>query len=238
MTLKETYEFLATMQVFYMDNFKGLNKKTSDLMAEVWHKSLKDESFEQCLNALERHANSSEFCPKLANIKKELADMNGTTRTAAEAWERCFKLAINLPNYPGVEWNLNDYDLDEAEKICLGSIRIHDIKMSENIDVLRSNFIKLYSGAQQRIEKESKMPQHLALKQQEQKLLTSNNDNTNNKVLSIGGILEEKAINNNKKLLSEYYPDGFFDGIKNPLDMAAKALGIRRKKNDINKQQA
>lgn len=216
MTPKEATSFLTTMQFMYIDSFRGINQKAIEVMAKIWSDEFKDNSLNECIAALRRHANSSEFCPKIKNIRDELIYlMEKGTNTAAEAWDKCFKLAIDLPLYDQVSYNLDDYGLDEIELKTLRAIGVRNIKMSEKIAVERSNFITLYNELKNKADKEYKMPNNLkSLKYKQDLLLLERRKNerllleeknkkeiTNNLLLKASEEVEKCNISTDEKIL-------------------------------------
>lgn len=235
MTELEAGELITTMQFMYIESFKGIKKEAIKAMAKVWSISFANESLTDCLDALQRHANVSEFVPKMANIRKELNELNEVgTSTASEAWEKCFKVAMDLPFYAQATWNLEDYGLSKIELKVLKSINVMNIKMSQSIGIERSNFIKMYKEEQEREEKELKMPDNLkSLRYRQRELLDNGKGEERTRQID-----KKESDNDNIYLLREAIGESIFiepseDEKKlSPLDRIAKTLGVKRKRQN------
>lgn len=242
MTPYEAGKLITKMQMMYIESFKGISKEAIKVMAETWSESFENETLEECVAALKRHANVSEFVPKIANIRKELVELKEVgTNTAAEAWEKCFKVAMSLPFYDQASWDLSKEDLSDIELKALSSIRVISIKMSENIAIERSNFIRIYKELQERQEKEFKMPNNLkSLRHKQQMLLSYENrkesqkqieekENDNNDLYSIREAITYKFINDELNYKSKVDNE---DNKGSPIDRIARVLGVKRKKKN------
>ncbi|MEN8907620.1 MAG: replicative helicase loader/inhibitor [Clostridiales bacterium] len=194
MTNKDTVLFLGKIKSFYYKFFMNMSKEEMLIMIESWNDMLSEHSINDCLNALKRYTVINKWPPTISDILTELAVFNGEIKTAGESWEKCFKVAINLPNYPGVAYNLENYGLNELELKALKSIGIKEIKMSQNLAIERSNFIRIYESLKDRFENENKMPNYLRLdvirKIKQQKLKSQNSNMSDLDSMSIKQIIE------------------------------------------------
>jgi len=71
-TIKET---LTILKVTYPSALKDLDKNTAILMINVWLKDFKNTKKELFLEAINNIRNKSEFFPNVAQIKKEIANL-------------------------------------------------------------------------------------------------------------------------------------------------------------------
>jgi hypothetical protein len=229
MEKQEAVLLISKIQTIYPRFLYGQTKDELKLAARAWHELLEDKTLDECLIALKRHAMTSKWPPSVMEIRGEIAEVENKIDTGGEAWERCLKVALDLPIGNDIIWDLSRYDLSELELKALRSIGIRDIKMSCNLAIERSNFLRIYESLKERAEKNNKISQEyrndsLRLSQQQQsKLLTCNDTIIDHNIKSIGEVIEIKR--------NDYYPENFFDGITNPMDMMAKVLGVRRKQS-------
>lgn len=238
MTESETILLIGKIKTMYIKEFNNIDDETLDMMIETWADCLSDLPLDECMNALKRHAASSKWSPTMSDIRDQISKMFDDDLSAVDSWEKCKKIAIELPMY-GSSWDLNNFDLHDIEKRCLISVGIEDIKNADirTMGVIRGQFIRFFNELNEKRLVENKMPHSLkrtsvqAIKKSEQKSLIKSNNTTKDEILSIGGIIEEqkKGTYAYQEGWASCYPEGFFDGIKHPLDKMAKALGVIRK---------
>lgn len=193
MTEIEVVELITMIKMYYIKQFEQMDEDELEMMKEFWLQALEDFNYTDCKKALMRHVLNSKWAPTISDLVGELAELNSTSNTAAEAWEKCFKLAIDLPSYDQATWDLNDYDLSEIEIKALRAIGVMNIKMSEKIAVERSNFITLYNELKNRADKENKMPDSLKSLKSKQDLLL---EKKKNEQLLLEEKEKQKLVNN------------------------------------------
>lgn len=221
MTHTEVKLFIKKIKFIYprfMQDTEISSKKEFEEYINLWQELLSDLSFEVCAIALKRHVMISKWEPSIADIRDQAAKIENKDMSAADSWNKCFKLAVRLPNYPGAIWNLDDYGLEDIEIKCLKAVGVEQIKLSECIGVERSNFIRYFEELNSKRIIENKMPQSLKLRQPKQNLLTCNDNNTDNDIKSIGESIEEtfeiykttgiNAENSIQKIKNLFHKDG------------------------------
>ncbi|HEY5576235.1 MAG TPA: replicative helicase loader/inhibitor [Clostridiaceae bacterium] len=123
----------------------------------LWHELIGDLPFEIASAALKKVMMTSEYPPNIAEIRK--AAVNLTTKPedildAGEAWREVRRAIGKCGSYgnPAELFSGATYKVVQ----CMGW---RDICMSENIEVTRSNFMKMYGTMQAREEDDRLLPE-------------------------------------------------------------------------------
>lgn len=224
MTESDTILLIGKIKTMYIKELNGIDDDVLCMMIEAWQEMLEDLTLDQCMSGLKRHSAISKWSPTIADIREQATKIENNELSAADSWNKCFKIALNLQHYES--WDLERFELDDIEKRCLLSVGISEIKNSEKIAIERSNFMRMFNEMNEKRIMESKMPKALrlenikALRQSEKKLLNSNADN--NTISVIESI--ESVRQNKTKSDKNYYQDDFFYGIKSPIEKMRKVL--------------
>jgi hypothetical protein len=116
--------------------------------------------------AVKRHLASSKWPPTVADIREQCTGVSGGEMvTAAAAWGELMQ-AVRRHGYYHEAEALADLSPEVREVVEM--ITWREINLSENLDVLRGQFLRMYENVRGRREREAVMPPDLRLDALEQ----------------------------------------------------------------------
>lgn len=126
----------------------GRNSRGEGLKINMWHESLKDIPYEICDIAVRKLIETNDFAPKISEIRRCAVEMcTDEQKTVAEAWQDV-KRAIK--HFGRNEEEKALASLDATTRAVVKGFGFIDICNSENMDVIRSNFIRAYASQLER----------------------------------------------------------------------------------------
>lgn len=128
---------------------------------DLWYGSLSDMSYEQASFALQRYISTSEFAPKPASLRKQVAQCIYNV-TPQEAWSMVYKAICNSSYYAEEEFAKLPPDVQRAVG---GPERLRELAGDSNFNagVESSNFMRTYSELAKQHREESTLPEALRL---------------------------------------------------------------------------
>ena len=127
----------------------------------VWHEMVGDIDYATANMAVKRHMASSKWPPTVADIREQCVGVSGDeTVTAAAAWGELMQ-AVRRHGYYHEADALASMS-PEVRKVA-EMITWREINLSENLDVLRGQFLRMYENVRARSAREAIMPPDLRL---------------------------------------------------------------------------
>lgn len=134
MKKSEVVKFLSIITAFFPD------RRITDEMITGWHIMLEDMPYELAEQALKAVLSKNRFFPSIAEIREEAAAIARPMPTAAEAWEEVNKERQRV----GWSFIKKPEFSDELIERTVEAFGWDGLCASENIDVARGQFLKLY----------------------------------------------------------------------------------------------
>lgn len=153
MTEKQVNDLLLFIAALYGERFR-LNKLTS----RAWFLTIGHiESYEVAKAALVRCAQLSIYPPTPAELLKQVSEiMNPTAQIdGAEAWGLAIKAARDFGERREKE---GLFSLPEHVRQVVKSFGWHELCLSENLDVIRGEFLKMYASYSVRRQQQLALP--------------------------------------------------------------------------------
>ena len=158
MTLKETVSLLFMAKNLYPRD-KGLacSREELNAMAEAWTEMLKDIPFEVGKAALAAHAASSLYAPAISEIRAYARKLTEPPRLSPdEAWSLAIRAIRRYGSGPYKNVSTGKYPYERARDSLPPDVwRVMELMgyqsmcMSENVDVLRGQFIRAWERQEQ-----------------------------------------------------------------------------------------
>lgn len=164
---KEVVELLVIITAAYP------NMQISEAMVKLWHELLEDIDFNLAKTAVKKLILESPYPPTIADIRKHVMEITTPPEDridAAEAWGEVLR-AIRHHGYYCEKEALESMSPRTAKVVRYMGWR--EICLSEDIDVVRGQFIKMYNAVAEREKQERLLP--AALKEDIQKLASKMN---------------------------------------------------------------
>lgn len=114
-------------------------------MVSVWHEMLEDIDFSNAVTAIKSHISTSPFSPSISDLRKWASEAENGTITPADAWGKVIEAVKKYGYYQEKKareymtapvWDVFSKTFPSWQSFC----------MSENIDVDRAHFIKIWEG--------------------------------------------------------------------------------------------
>lgn len=167
MTLQETISLLYLAKNLYPRD-KSLDKGREELvnMAKAWAEMLRDIPFDLGKAAVAAHAANSPYAPAISEIRACARRMTEPEQlTADEAWALAIR-AVRRYGHGNKNWTTGKYPHEMAKESVPPEVwRVMELMgyvnmcLSENVDVLRGQFIRAWERQQKkRAERESLVP--------------------------------------------------------------------------------
>lgn len=196
MTKLEAIKFVAKLTVYY-PVYKDFKETKLKMLGESWQELTEDINIEDMLICLKRHVATNKWPPTISDIRNEYMQIKHTEPLDdGEAWKMAKKYQRRNYFGPGVKVNIDEIDnsdIPEEIQKATKSIGFEAMMLSENEDVLRSNFMNIYKIIKNRAIKEKVLPINLRTSTLKPLL----NTKENNKVIKITA---KKSTNPNRNV--------------------------------------
>ncbi len=156
MTKKETVKLFGLISIAYPRDraFSEADSASRDL----WFDMLKDFDFQVVQAALRKHISLSEFPPSIAEIRKYATEMiSPPIMTAEEAWKVARDTMRKYGCSGAMNYTTGMTGIERAKKNCdptvwkvMEMMGYRDMCLSENTDVIRGQFMKIWNNMSQR----------------------------------------------------------------------------------------
>lgn len=156
MTKHETVKFFALVKALYPRDTAFQNATAE--MVNAWYAMLADVPFSVVQAGLQAHVSTSPFPPSIAEIKGWAAKFNHQSMDASEAWGIARKAISKWGVYakakarettPPDVWAIMD------------RMGYEDMCMSENPDVIRGQFTRLWDAHAKRAQEVERLPENV-----------------------------------------------------------------------------
>lgn len=125
----------------------------------LWCEMVGDLDYQVAAMAVRRHIGTSRFAPTVADIREQsLAAAGDEVITAAEAWGELMQ-AVRRYGYYRAEEGLAS--LSPETRRVAEMITWRGINLSENLDVLRGQFMRMYQMVHERAQRERQLPENV-----------------------------------------------------------------------------
>jgi hypothetical protein len=146
MTIQEMYLLIGKIVAYYPRFCDKYDNSKIKLMAESWHELLYDLPFELCVKALQKHVLDTEkgcFVPNVGEIRRNAMNIcdSDTELTGSEAWGEVTKAIRQYGQY-NTEKALES--MSEITRKVVKHIGYREICFTDNIGVIRGQFLKMY----------------------------------------------------------------------------------------------
>jgi hypothetical protein len=143
-----TKEEIKNLLALATANFPNMQEKNMTPTAVLWDKMLSDIPYQLAEKALVKVLSTAKFFPTVAEIREAAAEItNPLPITAAEAWGQVMEAVRKFGSYrptEAMEW------LSPEVAVMVRRFGFVDICRSEQIDVIRGQFIKLWDSQAKR----------------------------------------------------------------------------------------
>ncbi|MGH2331081.1 replicative helicase loader/inhibitor [Thermoanaerobacter mathranii] len=147
MTSNEVMRILAIIASSYPQYTRQIQRNLEN-MAVVWGAFLRDIPFETALAVLQHLIPKSQYPPTIYDFRKELLEIAGSSEPdAVEAWGEVTR-AVKLYGVYRPEEALNS--LSDITREVVEAIGWREICLTEDINVVRAHFIKLFEVYRER----------------------------------------------------------------------------------------
>ena len=149
----ETAKLLAVISAAYPEKFR-----VDDMKVQLWHSLLKDLSYEVCNIAVQKHILESPFVPAISDIRKAAVSImtpEEEKMDAGAAWGEIMKAIKTYGIYRPEEafQNLSPRTAKVAQYMGW-----QEICMSENMGVLRGQFMRIFDSMAVREDADKLLP--------------------------------------------------------------------------------
>lgn len=155
MNIDDTFKLLAIISSAYP------RSEFTEPQVKLWHEMLKDLDFRTAQVALKTHILNNTFPPAIADIRKAHANITTDENeqlTAADAWGEVMRAVKKYGTYNQEEaFKMMSPRTAQVAKY----IGFYEICMSDRIDVIRGQFVKMYDQVITRDRKEKLLPMEL-----------------------------------------------------------------------------
>ena len=153
MKLEESYMFVAKLKTYYPRYYTRLTDNEINMLAESWTELTEDITIDIMLICLKRHASTNKWPPTIADIRQDFISMIGNSAIdEGQAWLLAKKYQKRNYFGPGVVVGEKDNsDIPAEIQQVVQQIGFEAMMMSENENVMRSNFLNIYKTIKQRI---------------------------------------------------------------------------------------
>ncbi len=156
MTKSEVIKLFAMLAAAY-PNMKEIETPT----VEIWFDCLKDVDLNIALAAIKKHILESPFPPVIADIRKQIVAVTTPLEDrldSSEAWGEVVNAMKNYGSYEEIE-ALKSMSPTTRKVVKYMSWR--EICLSENLGVIRGQFLKMYGTVAEREEQNRLLPEDL-----------------------------------------------------------------------------
>lgn len=169
-------------------------KEVDEVMVEIWYECLKDVDAEIGIAAIKKNILESPYPPTIADIRKQVSEVTTPEEDrldGAEAWGEVVKAMGEYGTYRKKEALES---MSQTTRKVVKYMGWREICLSENIGVIRGQFLKMYGTVAEREKQNRLLPGDF--KKEINKLAESNKS----KVLKLAENLDmNKAINKERK---------------------------------------
>ena len=150
MNKKETAQVLAVVTVEYYNAFKGLSKADLKAKLNLWEFQFKSDNYESVSAAVNAHIASNKWPPKISELKALLTEQSfpSLKESAGEAWCSVLNAASEWGRY---QFLRAEQDLSPVAAMAARVTGWTRICNSQNVDMLRAHFLKIYKELQERV---------------------------------------------------------------------------------------
>lgn len=177
MTNKECFKLLGTIKIYYTREFSELNDNDLLSKCKAWHELISHIEIETALIIVKRWASINKWSPTVSDVLDEYNKITGPEIVdEGQAWLLAKK--YHYRNYFGPGVKVGEKDNIDIPKEVIEAVRqiTHEaIMMSENEDVLRSNFLSIYRLIKNRSNIENRLPAQLKTEKLRSELIENNN---------------------------------------------------------------
>jgi Loader and inhibitor of phage G40P len=122
--------------------------EVTDLKHQVWHEMLSDLDYQVANAAVKLHLASSRFAPTIAEIREQaVVAVSGPALTGTEAWGEFIAAVRQYSPYSDRDYCEGMRPLTRAVAEAFG---LGNAAMSDNVDVLRGQFLKMFEQLSRR----------------------------------------------------------------------------------------
>lgn len=146
---------IAKLLTVIAANYPGF--AVDEIKHGLWSDMLADIDYPTANMAVKRHIATSRFAPTIADIREQAMIASGQEEiTAAEAWGELMQ-AVRLHGYYHERDGLAS--LSPETRRVAEQITWREINLSENLDVLRGQFLRMYQAVHERARREAQLPE-------------------------------------------------------------------------------
>lgn len=162
MTKLECLKFIGNIKIYYPREFINLDDIEFKSRVEGWQELLSEVDYNIALKILKRWVSTNKWQPTISDILEDYSNLKDNVVDEGEAW--LLAKRYHKRNYygPGVmieEKDNSDIPLEIQQTVK--QIGFYAMSVSENENVLRSNFMRMYRTMQKRIKFENQLPKKL-----------------------------------------------------------------------------
>ena len=154
MTREEISELFGLISVLFPNDKAFVS--ASAAMLSAWHAMLADLPFELAQAALQRHAAANRFAPSIAEIREFACKLSGGQALTADEAYGFARRAIAKYGYNRREAAQRSMPPEVWQLVERMGYR--DLCMSENIGVMRSNFLRMWEAFEKRQNEDALLP--------------------------------------------------------------------------------
>lgn len=204
MKLTDAYMFVGKLKAYYPRYYTKLTDNEINMLAESWTELTEDITIDIMLICLKRHASTNKWPPTIADIRQDFTNMTGNNAIdEGQAWLLAKKYQKRNYFGPGVVVEEKDNtDIPHEIQQVVKQIGFEAMMMSDNENVMRSNFLNIYKTIKQRIKIDNQVPKFLK-SSEIKKLLPEQQQHLEQKQLSTTKIetkIKTKQVDFNKNI--------------------------------------
>lgn len=169
MTKQEIVQILAVLKANYSGALKDMSKQEAEGKVNLWLMMFADVEKEEMSLAIQKIIATSKYFPTVAEVREALSDIQkGHMIDSGQAWGEVIAAIQNYGPYKAQEAFDN---MSEVTRITVQRMGWRNLCLSENTELDRAHFLKLYLVEAQRQKESNLLPLGL-LQKIEQKQLT------------------------------------------------------------------
>ena len=153
MTKNEITKLFTLVSVLYPRD-KAFADATPEMVL-AWHTMLEDVPFEAAQAGLQAHASMSQWPPSIAEIRQWVNRLHGDSITADDAWGIAIK---GIRKYGYYNKALAQENIQPDVWAVIDRMGYEDMCMSDNTDVLRGQFLRLWGSYMAREQERASLP--------------------------------------------------------------------------------
>ena len=154
MNKQEFSKIAAAINTYYPKDKPFRNNEA----IQLWYEELKDLPYEDTVNGLRRHVNTSKWCPTIAELKSAIVANTAGAKDWGEQWNQAIRAVRRFGIYQEEEALAS---LDPLTRQAVKRLGYKDLCLSENQMADRANFRMVYEQVANNEYEKAALPKEL-----------------------------------------------------------------------------